>query len=195
MVAITSIDSTCKKEILGCANSVYSFQTGMSVYPDQEAMHVGDTLWIEMNIPTSQTDMSSGKIIDYSNAANFGANVGMSEIINKYSFLSAANFFDYKLVLGRSLQSPNIVQLRSFLFIEQNAKYLFKLGIVPKQKGVFGLGVSNATNVYRNSDYCTKASFLINIENSNQHYYLNPALNSSNFDTTKTSASYYFKVK
>lgn len=85
-------------------------------------------------------------------------------------------------------------KIREYLFIQQGVNYSFKLGIVCIQKGVFGFGFSNAANLYRLSDKCTKASFIINVENTHQHYYLNPNINSVNFDTTKSSGSYYFKV-
>ena len=72
--------------------------------------------------------------------------------------------------------------------------YVFKLGIVPQQSGIFGIGFSNANNVYRKSDKCTKANFQIILENTRHHYYLNPNINRSNFDTAKPNGSYYFKV-
>ena len=64
-------------------------------------------------------------------------------------------------------------KFREFSFVEINQFYKFKLAIVPKFKGVFKLFVSNAANVYKTNDKCTKAGFVINFTNTNQHLYLN----------------------
>jgi hypothetical protein len=186
--------STCKKGGLGCANTVYNFEIAGKIYPDKDSIHIGDTVWLELNIPTNFTDITSNQIVDYSGAENLGSAIGFGEysVINNPA--PAANSFLDVLVKGKKVDNPDIAQIREFLFEEQNNRYVFKLGIIPKEKGIFGTGFSNAQNVYRNSDKCTKAFFKINVENTRQHYYLNPNINSSNFDTTKPSGSYYFKV-
>ncbi len=193
MIAVISINSTCQKQGLGCANTVYSFQIGVKVYPQTTNIHIGDTLWIEMTSPTSLIDTRSNKIVNYSGAANLGTVFGLDEIINKDSFRVAFNSFDYSLVLGKNVPNP-ASDIRQYSYVEQNSKYLFKLGIIPKEKGVFGFGLSDAPNVYRLSDNCTKAGFQTSIENIYHHFYLNPVLNSSNFDTTRPSGGYYFIV-
>ncbi len=193
-ISLISLYARCTKESIGCANTVYTFETGVKVYPDKSDFNVGDTLWLDLNIPTSETDIGTGKIIDYSGAANLGTTIGFSKIVTKDSFVTAANFFDYLVISGKLVPNQNVAQIREFNFAEQTARYIFRIGIIPKQKGVFGLGISNAANVYRSSDYCTKASFLISIVHSQQHFYLNPVLNTSNFDSTKSNGSFYFKV-
>lgn len=88
------------------------------------------------------------------------------------------------------MPSPNTNQIRAFLFEERDNRYLFKLGVIPQQKGIYGIGFSDAVNVYRKSDNCTKAGFAINFENTNQHHYLNPNYNSSPSEVS----GYYVKV-
>lgn len=190
----TFIFSTCKKGELGCANTVYNFQLFADVFPDKDSVHIGDTIWLEVNSTTMFRDINSNVVVDYSHAMNLGSAIGFGEysIINNPIF--AANSFRDILLTGSNVNNPNIEQIREYLFSEQNNRYVFKLGIVAQQPGIFGIGFSNARNVYRESDKCTKANFQIILENTRHHYYLNPNINSSNFDTTKTSGIYYFKV-
>ncbi len=189
-----TIFSTCKKGGLDCANAKYNFQLSATIYPDSASIHLGDTIWLMVSSPVSFKDEISNNLINYSGAANLGSAIGFGE----YSIISnpvvAANSFTYVLIIGSKVSNPNTAQIREYLFFEQDNMYVFKLGIIPLQKGIFGIGLSNAQNVYRKFDECTKAYFLITLINTHQHYYLNPNINSSNSDTTKPSGSYYFKV-
>ena len=192
IIALASIFNACKKQ--GCANTVYNFQIGVKAYPDIDNIHISDTVWFEINSSSTFTDLVSNNNVNYSNAVNLGSAIGFGEIIGKDSIRESANSFSYFLVNGINVINPFVSKIREYLFVEKNNSYLFKLGIIPKIKGVFGIGLSNAANVFRTNDKCTKASFKLFFQNTKQHYYLNPNINSSNFDTTKPSGSYYFKV-
>lgn len=187
---IITLNSCGKK---GCANTAYNFVVGVKAYPDKESIRLGDTLWFEINAPTNLTDITSNTTIDYSGAENLGSAIGFGRITNNIT-VESADTFSYITKVGVPVSNPNTTKIREFLFVQINKNYVFKLGIIPKEKGVFGVGFSNAANVYRSSDKCTKAAFKINFENTHQHYYLNPIINSTNSDTTKSSGSYYFKV-
>lgn len=76
VISMTTIFSTCKKGGLGCANTVYNFQTGMKIYPDKSDFQINDMFWLELNIPTNFADIVSGKTIDFSGVQNFGTIVG-----------------------------------------------------------------------------------------------------------------------
>lgn len=183
--------SSCGKNRLGCATASYGFLIGVKAYPSKEIIKLGDTLWFEVNSATSLKDVSTGKIVDYSGSSNLGTAVGFGKVILN-DVIASANSFDHKLLIGSEVNNSNTSQIREFLFAQSNNHYVFKLGVIPKEKGVFGVGFSNASNVYRNSDKCTKASFTINFENTPHHYHLNPLTGS---DTTNNYGSYYFKVE
>lgn len=61
--------SSCGKFICTDSNT-YSFQINMQVTPDKDSIHVNDTLYLEASVPTTFTDMRSGKQVDFSNAQN-----------------------------------------------------------------------------------------------------------------------------
>lgn len=191
LAGVITITSSCGKLCL--TDTAFNFQISVKAYPDRDSIRIGDTIWLEINAPTSLQDISSKKIVDYSGTENLGSAIGFERITIGNPIVSA-NSFNYILITGIQVSNPNTTQIREFLFVQSNYSFAFKLGIIPKEKGVFGIGFSNAANVYRNSNKCTKALFQINFESTRQHYYLNPYINTTNTDTTKASGSYYFKV-
>lgn len=194
IIATATTFSKCQKGGLGCARTVYNFQMEIQAYPDNSSIKIDDTLWLEINAPTSLPDITKGKTVDYSGSKNLGTAIGFGQFFGKDSIKDAANLFEYKLINGREVNNPFTTKIREYLFDEQNGRYIFKLGIIPKEKGIFGIGFSNAANVFRKTDNCTKANFEMDFANTVQHFYLNPNINSSNTDTTRPSASYFFKV-
>lgn len=167
------IYATCKKNS-DCANSVYTFSSEIKAYPDVDSIDIGDTLFLEFNHPVISKDVNTGIEVDYSNAANFGTGIGFAEFISPNNTnTEVASKFTYTLIRGIELIRQDSTKIREFLFVEINQFYKFKLAIIPNFKGVFKLFVSNAANVYRTNDKCTKAGFIINFTNTNQHLYLN----------------------
>lgn len=183
--------STCKIMELGCDKTIYTFQIGVKAYPDKDSVQVGDTIWFEINEPVSFTDINTNDTVNYSGAVNLGSALGFGRYIKINDAIEAANDFDYILISGSEVPNPNTSQIREFLFIQQSNHYIFKLGIIPKDTGVFGVGFSNAQNVYRNNNKCTKADFLIHFKNTNQHFYLNPNISGT---VELPEGSYFFKV-
>ena len=164
---------TCKKNS-DCANTVYSFSSEIKAYPDHDSINIGDTLFLELNQPIISRDVNSGTEVNYTNAANFGTAIGFAEFTSPNNInTEVASKFKYALIRGIEQVRPDSIKFREFRFVETDQFYKFKLALVPKFRGVFKMFVSNAANVYRIDDKCTKAGFAINFTNTNQHLYLN----------------------
>lgn len=182
-----------------CASTTYNFKDSVKAYPDKDSIHINDTIWIELNIPTKLKDLTTGEMIDYSGAGNLGTAINFVRLnggtISKPGSTPAANDFNLIIKEGSLVNNPQPDFVREFLFIEENNLYKFKVGVIPKKLGLYGLGLSNAANVYRNSDKCTKASFEMPFKNTNQHLYL---LEQSRpgyvVDGLEATNGYYFKV-
>lgn len=176
-----------------CREAVYNFELGLKAYPDKDSIHIGDSLWLEVNESTTFTDVRTGRVVDYSGAANLGSAIGFQQLSNSSSqfSISAAQKFDFSLVQGVEAHSADPTLYHEYLFTEVNGAYGFKLGIVPREAGIYSIVFSNAANVFRKDDNCTKANFTLNFKNTNQHYNLNP-----NFQSRPVPAGgdYYFKV-
>lgn len=193
LVAISTIFSTCKKNF-GCANSTYSFEAGIRIYPDKDSINIGDTLWMEMNEPTTFLDLGSGLNVNYDNAENLGTTLRLIELLENSKFQGAYKKFKLKLEFGQNVQNlTDTSSLKEYLFIERNNKYIFRLGFVPNQKGIFRISFGNAQNVYRKNDKCTKAGFVLKLKQTNSHAYFN----NTNFPgiITDSTKLYCFKVK
>lgn len=67
--------------------------------------------------------------------------------------------------------------------------------MIPKDTGRYVITISDAVNVYRKNDKCTKASFSINFSQTNQHFYLlNEWRPDLILDDNGKRHVYYFKV-
>lgn len=178
LVAMASTYSTCKKGIgMNCAETKYAFQTYIQIKNDLDSIKIKDTIWIDFTCPTTLQDINTGKNIDYSNAQNIGTAINYLRVIGgdylNPGVTPAANDFDYLLVKGEFVPDDLLPEKnRDYRFEESENKYEFKLGIIPKKTGIYALGLSDATDVFRKNDPCTKASFLISFADTNQHLYL-----------------------
>lgn len=161
--------STCSKGGLGCAEKFYSFGANTSIKNYTDSINTGDTIWLEIISPITQRDGINGQIITYRNASNLGVAFGIGELIVP-TIKDASNDFHYMLKKG-SIE-PNLnSSIREFNFFEGSKDYEFLIGIVHIKKGIFSLGLSNAGNVYRKDDECTKASYRISFIDTEQHLY------------------------
>jgi hypothetical protein len=176
LIGLTTIFSTCKKGLLGCANTVYYFKAAAQEYHDNDSIPVGDTVWIEFNLPTSFIDLSSNKQIDYSNSINFG------NFIRELKFTGGSILdpgteyspqdFKYILIVGNPTQNNFPKEGQAYNFSELNNSYKLKVGLIPTMPGIYALSISDADGVYRKGDECTKAHFYFQLNNTNQHLYL-----------------------
>ena len=196
LIIITSCTfSTCKKGGLNCASTVYFFQIDETVTPDKDSLRIGDTLYLEVNTPSKLMDEKRGTSIDYNNTANLGNVVTLLQFLDSNTTSGAINNFTLFLLKGEKVNSVDPSSQQQVLFTEENGNYVFKLALIPKDTGRYVLTISNAANVYRKNDECTKASFEIDFHSTNQHFYF---LNLWRPDLTLDEAGklkvYYFKV-
>ena len=194
--------SNCNPIRFDCTENKYTFSATIQAYPDLDSIHIGDTIWFALTIPTQLTDKVTNKVIDYSNAENLGGDMGFGKFngvgnVNDPGVIPAADDFDYSIKIGNALANPVLpAQNRNYSFNEANNQYKFLLGVTPKQTGVFIMGMGDIANVFRKSDKCTKAFFGVSFVNTNQHLYFIKQNRTgyilSEFDKTH---SYCVKVK
>lgn len=191
LFSIISFGSTCKKNV-NCIENLYSFQMGIKAYPNKDSVNIGDTVWFEIKEPVNLKDYTSNNQINYSGAENFGSVLSFLQLAQLNTFtIKAVKSFDFIVSKGSETNVVDPSFEKQYIFVEENGYFLFKLGIIPKEKGVYVIVFSNAANVYTKSDKCTKASFIINFKETDQHYYLNPNFQGG---PTPVGGDYYFKV-
>lgn len=182
----------CKKRT-GCANTVYNFEIGVKATPDMDSINIGDTIWFSIDAPDMLRDIQTNALINYSGVANLGSAIGIQKLNGSTFSVKAVSKFKFILLKGQNVQNSQDLELyKEYLFDDLNGMYQFKLGVSPTESGIYSFVFSNAANVYRKSDACTKAAFTINFTQTNQHYYLNPNFQGG---STPIGGDYYFKVK
>jgi hypothetical protein len=171
--ALASIYAQCNKR-LDCDNTVYNFEMGIKAYPDRDSINVGDTIWLEVNEPTTLKDAFSGKMIDYSDAANLSTTIGIAELISANQVNTNGNtFFTFFSQYGNEVVRPDTNNFREYRLTEISNMYKFKVAVIPKKIGIYKMFIGSAANVYRRRDQCTKAGFALNFVSTNQHLYYN----------------------
>ncbi len=188
--------SGCIKDLTCGFNNTYSFDITVQAYPDKDSIHIGDTIWFQMNSPVKLKDEILGDTINFSGAVNLGMNIGINKLVALEDSINwAANDFKYLPIYGTETPSIDNNQFRLYLPAEINGEYKFLLGLIPIKTGVFEVGFSNPSHVFRKSDVCTKAAFTLNFTNTNQHQYyikiVNPGYDPPIY---QGGNAYFFKV-
>ncbi len=190
MLAFLVQQSSCNKN---CVETAYGFQLPIKAYPNLDSINTGDTLWLEINEPTTLQN-TSGSMIDYSGVVNLGSVIAFQKIdsVNK-TYIQSVEKFNYLLETGNVVNRTNLYI--EYNFAEINAQFRFKLGIIPKEKGVYLLNVGSSYNTYRKNDKCTKANFIINFKETISHDYYVRLVNPSAPINIPVTNNYFFKVK
>ncbi|MEO6638536.1 MAG: hypothetical protein ABIN25_09675 [Ginsengibacter sp.] len=79
LLGITSIGSQCKKRF-GCANMVYNFEIGVKTSPNNDTINIGDTIWFEINSPSTLKDQNTNQLINYSGVENLGSGISLDKL-------------------------------------------------------------------------------------------------------------------
>jgi hypothetical protein len=183
-----------------CVSNTFQFTVDFSVRPVRDSLNVGDTLWLESTTPTGMFDSRTNKTIDFVSATNFGGGITINTLLGPNNLGPAVHNFDFVLVKGDLVPSPNALDvLKGFKYAEEVGEYKLRFGMVCKDKGVYGLTLSAAANVYSPKfGSCNRASIYLKIEDgTSKHlnylqdtYYLNQTIP----DPVKET-SYCFVVK
>ncbi len=191
IIAICCFSFTCNKRF-DCSKTIYSFEIAVKTIAAKDSVLINDTIWLKIEELTTLRDLRSSQLINYGGAENLGSAIAFQEIVGTMpDIVSAANEFNFHVKKGRLITSVDELLFREFLFSENSGRYFFELGVIPKRRGIFRLGFSNAQNVYTKSDKCTKSFFTINFKDTDQHFYLFPG----GAGTPPGGGTYYFKVK
>ena len=176
IILATTISSTCKKNLICGDKASYFFTNNhATAYPTRDSIRVGDTLVVEISMPTTLRDTLTNSLIDFSDAIGIGNSFSMDiftggSVSNPGSSF-AANNFEYYVFNGQSINSSFPERIRNYTFNKVASTFILKVGIIAKSIGIYALAISDAPLVSRKGDNCTRASFTFLFGNTNQHLY------------------------
>ena len=109
---IAIFNSGCPKP---CIEANYSFAGTIQIFPDDSIIHTGDTLWLKSSFPTSLNDISSGELIDYSNATNIQSTLSIAKLVNGDTIPRRSVYnFDYVSEIGQIYNATDIPRPKLF---------------------------------------------------------------------------------
>lgn len=197
IIFITNIFSTCEKVVR--EPDKYSFKMASSILPDNDSIHVGDTITLEIHGLIKQIDSNSRQVINFDKANNLSTSVYFDKLAFDSTTLGSLTFstnaFATIVENGKAAMSSFPERIKQFGFEENNGEYLLKLKIIPLDTGLFSITLQDLPLIYRNSDRNTKATYFVTIANTEQHlYYMENYLPDLIIDDNLSRHLYCFKV-
>ena len=192
------LSSGCKKEgTKPCTNITrYSFEATSDFSPQQEVYNVGDTIFFYSSIPKTLTDLITNQQVDYNNSVGVGGNLIFYYLDTiSHTFIDAKNRFTTIPYNGTFEQIANSPNLGLNIFYQNAATYLFKIGIVLNERGIFLLGPTNPGSRGLSGKDCTNAGFNMTVTNTNKNLQLFEYVLGYPPDVQQEKVSYCFRVQ
>lgn len=171
LLLLTGCPTPCVNEL-----PLYNFYIEARFTPEKDSIQVGDTLYFVSEFQRKLKPNGSQDVVDYLNA-NISGSLSVFELVPNKEFATDAVFnFDYVSLVGQMYNSRDIPSpdgFQQFLYQELADRYQLKIAIIPKKKGVYGLGILTVASQGRSgSDGCDNASFKTVVTNNdiNDHY-------------------------
>ena len=154
-----------------CQPDQHSFNGGLaSVVPNQDSIHVRDTLWFSCTLPLNYQYLRGGSDIstyNLSGATNVITDIHLTVPLGFNQQTGAIDSFLFVPGIGGIQTNPLAPHAaKTISFIEQNGNYVFTVGIVALKKGIYFLVV---VDIYQAMKNCDKISVVITMHNGDNH--------------------------
>ena len=166
------IAASCNKnDTRPCANGGYAFTVKSEWSPQREVYNIGDTIFLNSTFSKTLLDVIGNFNVDYSNAKSIGGNLFIHEMDSvQHVVLDAVQKFNFIQQVGIVLNNPQQAnRIINVSYFETSATYIFKMGIIPKNKGLFAIFISNLNSQGIIGKNCTNAGFTNTLTNSNKN--------------------------
>lgn len=192
LLCIIVVISGCHKP---CNEPDYDFSVFESFSPERDSMNIGDTLYLNCEIPKMEKDNNTGQVINFSNLGNLGDNLVISDISKFHDAKrEAADSFSYINIYGKIYSDNN--GAKQLQFIETDSSYRLKVGFILLKAGSYVFTIPDATGVYRNGHVkCGVGNYAVLNSNGNKHFYLFEDLWGPIISIYDKNRSYCIKVK
>jgi hypothetical protein len=168
---ITAFSCNKDKATNPCVVNAYSFAVTSEWIQQREVYSIGDTIFLNSTFQKNLLDLVGNYNVDYSNAKSIGGNVTFYELDSvQHRVLGAVSKFVFSQITGSNesnSQLPN--EIKNIFYHESSSAYTYKIGVIPKSKGLFAFFISNLNSQGILGKNCTNASFVNALSNTNKN--------------------------
>ena len=192
LLCIIVVISGCDKP---CNEPDYDFSVFESFSPERDSMNIGDTLYLNCEIPKMEKDNNTGQVINFSNLGNLSDHLLITDISKFFApKREAADSFSYINIYGKIYSDNN--GAKQLQFMETDSSYRLKLGLILLKAGLYVFTIPDATGVYRNGHLkCGVGNYAVLNTNVDKQLYLFEDLWGAIISTYDRNRSYCIKVK
>ncbi|HNC65276.1 MAG TPA: hypothetical protein PKG70_12625 [Chitinophagales bacterium] len=155
-MAVTAIliSCSCGKDNIIRYETRLNFLYPVSITPNSDTINVGDTLWIDVNLPDSIYDNTNNRKF-YLPSFDFQSYMSVRKLVDKTidygdQQYAASKFNTFNQVGNISIGGAFAID---YLPVYQNNHYVFKGAIIPKDTGVYCLVFTNLSYEQRLTDF------------------------------------------
>ncbi|MEY4860584.1 MAG: hypothetical protein RL059_283 [Bacteroidota bacterium] len=161
-VLIQLLFSSCGTECIKFHSPILPYY----VYPTNDSIHIGDTIWLEARIPVNMKDFETGETFNFS-GVEFNSNFYMYQHTDTSKFLFREDHPQYanrkffiNSTIGKFSEAGNVFKID---YVTTHDSILFKTFIIPKEIGLFSIvlgynpgGTAHGSQVIKmNDSKCT----------------------------------------
>lgn len=192
------LGASCNKDRPRQCRGGYSFEATSEWSPQRRIYGIGDTLYLTSTIPKTLIDgINTSIIVDFSNSVAIGGGIGMGYVDtvqriplpgrNKFSFFAITGAIGERTVAAD--QGP------AFTYAEQLTSYVFKCGIICKERGIYVFSVSDLKSPGIRGKDCTNADFNMTLTNSEKNLDLYEGATGITLDADGRRRNFAFRVQ
>jgi hypothetical protein len=195
-ISFLIIVSSCHKP---CMPRQFTLNGGtVSISPDKDSIHVGDTLWFICSVPANLkyyvSNISDSGSYNITGATNFRTDFHLTTPVGVGLQDDAIDSFSF--ILGQGSAQPEPLapgSAKTISFALNSDKYIVSFGMVAKKKGIYVLII---LDIYQAMIDCDKLSVTILMNNIDEHlHYLQDIyFGGQPIDALDATHSYCFKV-
>lgn len=115
------------------------------VYPTNDSIHIGDTIWLEARIPVNMKDFETGEIANY-RGVDFNSYFDIQILTDTTRYISdqpnpsyATSKFTLIKSIGDCIFDDEVCRIN---YLDRNDSFLFKVGFIAKNEGIYRINLA-----------------------------------------------------
>lgn len=115
------------------------------VYPTNDTIHIGDTIWLEARIPVNLKDFETGEIANY-RGVDFNSYFDIQILTDTTRYISdqpnpsyATSKFTLIKSIGDCIFDDEVCRIN---YLDRNDSFLFKVGFIAKNEGIYRINLA-----------------------------------------------------